>query len=599
MHSFRFWWLSLYCLCLCLPARTQSEFDDYKGTSAEDLKKMFEQGRREKDTLLLGKAWYKWSELAFKTNVNSRSGFEGLKFSLNYLSKTTDSQSYYEARYTYAEQSARRGFVDQGLTMLEGVLGYARRHEKTTLEARTLFQLYEIWRKKDDMVKARHYKMQFDACIQRTPNKNLEFSVLLYDIYELQEKGAYERALNLSQRALRFAREINDNRSIALAEYQLGFLHALSGQSDQVLPHLREAEAHCRHTDYGLRRDIYQQMSQTYGAVNKHEQAYFYATRYGRLTDTLLNYTEGLAAVQERVLDYDFDKKKAEIKDLKGATQLAQDRVWRIFGVALWLIVILAVVSGLFYFFSRSYRKRMAREKVIAEQNEILYRNELQRLEDQRQIENMKSMLYGQENERGRVAKDLHDSLGGMLATAKMQLESLRNHIPALNDNPEALRIKGLFDEMSHEARQIAHDLQASTLRKFGLSAALRDLCNRNQVAKMATITFQHFGDFSDFDEKRALQCYRIAQELLQNSVKHAQAKNILVDLTRIEAEIALTVEDDGKGYDPESVKQGMGTDNLASRVLFLGGVMSTDSAPGQGTSTRVVIPVDVIDLLQ
>ncbi|HMX39271.1 MAG TPA: ATP-binding protein, partial [Saprospiraceae bacterium] len=106
------------------------------------------------------------------------------------------------------------------------------------------------------------------------------------------------------------------------------------------------------------------------------------------------------------------------------------------------------------------------------------------------------------------------------------------------------------------------------------------------------TIAFQHIGDFEGLDETVALNCYRIVQELLQNSLKHAQASEILVQINHTDQQIALLVEDDGKGFDPETMKKGMGTDNIARRVQFLKGELSIHTAPGEGTSTLATIPV-------
>jgi len=108
-------------------------------------------------------------------------------------------------------------------------------------------------------------------------------------------------------------------------------------------------------------------------------------------------------------------------------------------------------------------------------------------------------------------------------------------------------------------------------------------------------ITFQYFGEFAHIDREIALNCYRIIQELLQNSLKHAQAHEILVQITQTENQLALLVEDDGTGFDPQNTQKGMGTDNVARRAQFLKGELSVQSAKGQGTSTLVTVPISEI----
>ncbi|MCC7244565.1 MAG: ATP-binding protein, partial [Saprospiraceae bacterium] len=102
----------------------------------------------------------------------------------------------------------------------------------------------------------------------------------------------------------------------------------------------------------------------------------------------------------------------------------------------------------------------------------------------------------------------------------------------------------------------------------------------------------QYFGSMDDLNPDTALHCYRIIQELLQNSLKHAKAKEILVQLNRTDQELTLLVEDDGVGFDSKNFKKGMGTDNVAQRVHYIGGELSVQTAPGKGTSTLVTVPM-------
>ena len=134
--------------------------------------------------------------------------------------------------------------------------------------------------------------------------------------------------------------------------------------------------------------------------------------------------------------------------------------------------------------------------------------------------------------------------------------------------------------------------MQPSALLEFGLVTALRDLTYRVHGEGVPHITFQHFGEFADLNREIALNCYRIIQELIQNSLKHAQATEIMVQITRTDNQVALLVEDDGTGFDPESNQKGMGTDNVARRAQFLKGELSVQSAKGQGTSTLVTVPI-------
>jgi signal transduction histidine kinase len=163
---------------------------------------------------------------------------------------------------------------------------------------------------------------------------------------------------------------------------------------------------------------------------------------------------------------------------------------------------------------------------------------------------------------------------------------------PQLSEDEDWVKIRGLLDETVSETRHIARNVQPSALLEFGLVTALRDLTARVHGKGVPHITFQHFGAFEGIDRAIALNCYRIIQELLQNSLKHAHANEILVQITRTDNQLALLVEDDGAGFDPQQNKKGMGTDNVARRAQFLKGELSVQSSKGQGTSTLVTVPL-------
>jgi signal transduction histidine kinase len=121
---------------------------------------------------------------------------------------------------------------------------------------------------------------------------------------------------------------------------------------------------------------------------------------------------------------------------------------------------------------------------------------------------------------------------------------------------------------------------------------AINDLINRAQSEETPKIEFQYFDVNGQLDPTASLNIYRIVQELINNSIKHANASEILVQLLQKDDELMITVEDDGIGFDTEKVKTGMGTGNIASRVNFLKGEISVHTRPGEGTSTLVTIPV-------
>jgi signal transduction histidine kinase len=133
--------------------------------------------------------------------------------------------------------------------------------------------------------------------------------------------------------------------------------------------------------------------------------------------------------------------------------------------------------------------------------------------------------------------------------------------------------------------------MQPGALLKMGIVPAIKDLVNRIESEETPHIEFIHYGSLHDLPIGVNLNIFRIVQELLYNALKHANAKEILIQLIRNEEDLEMMVEDDGKGYDPVEVKKGMGTENVAARVNFLKGEISIHSESGVGTTTTITIP--------
>jgi signal transduction histidine kinase len=404
----------------------------------------------------------------------------------------------------------------------------------------------------------------------------------------LRQNLRYQDARYRAYRVLQMANQINRPEYIAWAQYMVGATSHWDTDYTTALKYLHKALQSNPRTGDALRSDIYRQLSLTYAVLDSLQQAQHYALRYGDLSDTLLNRSRE-HSLQQLQARYDITDKRAAISNLK----LEKKAVEKTVEEQRFTAGILAVGLGVLLLALLFYRHRLRTNRVIAAQNEEINRRHIRELEDALKIETMQSMLAGQESERQRIAQDLHDSVGGLLAASKIQLENISAKNAQLAGTEDFAKMRNLIDETVAETRHISRNMQPSALLEFGLVIAVRDLTGRVQGKGHGapTISFHHIGDFSAIDQTTALNCYRIVQELLQNSLKHARASEILVQLTQTDHQIALLVEDDGAGFDPAAVKKGMGTDNIARRVHFLKGELSIHAAPGKGTSTLVTIP--------
>lgn len=199
------------------------------------------------------------------------------------------------------------------------------------------------------------------------------------------------------------------------------------------------------------------------------------------------------------------------------------------------------------------------------------------------------AVLHGQETERRRLARDLHDGLGGMLATVRLYLASAGQR-PGLPAEPAHLLAQAVthLDRSIGELRQVARNLMPEALLTFGLSQALHDLAAARPLAGQPHVQVQLYGLDERLPPPLEVEVYRLAQELLANACRHARARQVLVQLMHHGPELQLVVEDDGRGFDPTAPQTGVGLRSVRARVQYLGGTLDVQSRPGHGTTVSI-----------
>jgi len=196
-----------------------------------------------------------------------------------------------------------------------------------------------------------------------------------------------------------------------------------------------------------------------------------------------------------------------------------------------------------------------------------------------------------QENERKRIATDLHDSLGPLLSAVKLNI----NSIDIRQEDRDLLDRAGkTIDEIIGSMRQISYDLLPNTLELKGLTEAVRDLISH--IGERGEINIQLYV-VKDIPVPRhkEIHIFRMIQEIIHNTIKHSQAKNLQIGLSVEDNFLLLRAKDDGKGFDWEREKEnskGLGLKSLASRCEVLKGIISLESKPGFGTNYFVKIPM-------
>ena len=380
-----------------------------------------------------------------------------------------------------------------------------------------------------------------------------------------------------------------DSDYSGLVQLNNGYYQYTMGSPSLAAYYLRQATEVT--ADGVIERDALSYLAELEQDLGNYEQAFHHLSRYSAVNDSLLSNKRQQIINRLRIQMESYEQ-KAKISELESEKNVAVivNKMQKVASVSL-LIASLIILLGA-YFAIRNYQKRLSTNQIIHSQTEEINNRRITDLENNLRIETMHSMITGQEAERERVSKELHDSLGGLLSTVKLHFDALQSHAEQVKDMPEYQKAHSLLDIACNEVRSIANNMQPDTLLSLGLVPAINDLVNRAQTDDTPVIEFQHFDVNGSLEPTAALNIYRIVQELLSNSLRHADASQILVQLIEKDGELMITVEDDGKGYDPTTVKKGMGTGNIESRVNFLKGELSIQASAGEGSSTLITVPV-------
>jgi Signal transduction histidine kinase len=266
---------------------------------------------------------------------------------------------------------------------------------------------------------------------------------------------------------------------------------------------------------------------------------------------------------------YNYVQKEKELLVANEANKRHRVIAWFL-GAAL-LLLLVAI-----YFWWRNRKQRIARQ--------------IKEMEQKQQIALGKALLEGEERERSRLARDLHDGLGGLLAGIKLNLSQM----VAANIQPDKAVLEQTVERLGHsvnELRRIARNMMPESLLQSGLETALKDVCDEATLPGLK-VSFRSFNMDVHYPAQVQVTIYRIVQELVYNAVKHAAASRIMVQCSESDTTLFITVEDDGKGFVPGEVPQGrMGLKNIRNRVHMLNGKMDIESSP-EGTVINIELYV-------
>ncbi len=322
-----------------------------------------------------------------------------------------------------------------------------------------------------------------------------------------------------------------------------------------------------------------------YLEINNFEKAALHFKIYDSLSTDLLSqdYNDKILELETKFKTSEFEKDNA----LKQVQIESQERNLILLGS----LAFIAVISILAIYVYNEQRKRNIRS--IALKDQELKDQRIEELLNQQELKTTYALLEGQDMERSRIAKDLHDNISTTMVTMTMFLDSLRPKSMTPEESKVLTRVHEIAHQVTEDTRKLSHSLDSGSLKHFGLEVAIKDLLDAVTQSGAVTLGTLTLDLKSDLPIDTSLNIYRVLQELVNNTLKHAQSANFSIDITEIKNEyLTVIYEDDGVGFDTSSVKQGIGLRNIQSRIDNLGGTLTIDSRKRRNTTFIIEIPM-------
>lgn len=411
--------------------------------------------------------------------------------------------------------------------------------------------------------------------LKNYPTSNLNGLYYYSDGLYYQKLKKYELALKSYGKGIEICVINNDLQSMnrcKFVKYQTYFEQRKYAEANEILLELiQNGNLFAQE-----KKDYFKEVSNTYFKLGDYKNAFKYIEKYTFMNDSII---ESQSKNQVLLLEAKFnkvenEKKIEELENQKRNANLAAENT-KLYIILISLLSFVLLLSVYFLWRNAGTQKQLTIEK------EINYNQNISFLKNQKEIEVMQAMINGEELERKRIARDLHDGIGSRLSALKMKLSQ------SAFDNFED--IYKMLTNAIIELRQVSYNLLPETLLKLGLELALKDLCHSLENNKVS-INFISNEIQKTISESNQITIFRIIQELINNALKHSNCTEIIVDCSQNENLFLITVEDNGVGFNPNSIDEfsGLGFKNIKNRIALMNGKLSINSSKKSETSINI-----------
>jgi len=520
--------------------------------------------------------------------------------------------NYYIAvsSYLIAEGKRKKGLMNDALKWYIKGLSVAKK-----IKSRKLINKYKLGigtinasRKEYD-----NAMTIFNECLSDTNDDSFKYEVSKRIGYIFLAQKKYTEAKNIFTKAITFFKNKNELKNELEMTIQLGVIAENKNKNKQAFKHYNAVKNKAEEQEYydlyfqaqnrigrlyylskeyknaqialntaytnaiewnnlDYQQRILHNLKKVYIAMDDYKNAYAILSQSQNLSNQILK-KQNKKEVNELEIKYKTLQKDIEIKRQKTV------KIYLLIG---FLIVLIPTIALLYTY----YQKLQTQSKLNKIQEEVT-KQKLNTLQKNQELKLIKAAIKGQDKERKRIAQELHDSIGGSLAGIKLQLSNIAQN------NPDYNRIAKQIDETYNQVRDLSHTL----IPKKFIDAQFTDLINQYiinlQKNDTTQLVFSPYpkNKINSLPETLKLTLFKIIQELITNTIKHAKAKEVIIHLNAFKDSINLLFEDNGIGFDTKMNKDGIGLTNIKSRVENLNGTIHIDSYLNRGTVIDINIP--------
>lgn len=402
-------------------------------------------------------------------------------------------------------------------------------------------------------------------------NKSMFYDNMANCLYYAND---WTNAIDYHLKAISIDSSFGNNKQLGDTYCNMGAIYEEQKNYDKALECYNKSIELCRVSGYkiGIKNGL-QQLSKLFYKTNNTTAAYHLLQESMIVKDSMINESSEQKIAELQTL-FDTEKKKQQIAQQE--LKISRRNI-------LLVVLLAALIMSVFIFRLVYLRYKLKQEQKLQQE---LIKEETKR---------SKAIIETEENERQRLARELHDGVGQLLSATKLNLSSLENNKCTPEEKLRLVNSMDILDESIREIRNISHNMVPDILLKFGLKRAIEDFILRINQTKKLEIHFECNGfEENSLEDTDKLMLYRLIQESVNNTIKYAQATNMTIQLSADMNEISLLMEDNGKGFDIEEAKRkgGIGFKNMQLRTEYLKGKLEIDSSPKNGTTIIIEIPL-------